>query len=54
MIRDRIESKKAVFFSPIRFPVAIAKNAKSPVASNVASGTLPGLFASHRFASLRD
>jgi hypothetical protein len=54
MIRDRFRLKKAVFFSPIRNAVAIAKSAKSPVASNVASGTLPGLFASHRFASLCD
>jgi hypothetical protein len=41
MIRDRYEAKKAVFFSPIRSQAAIVKSVKSPVASNVRSGTLP-------------
>jgi hypothetical protein len=41
MIRDRNWPQKAVFFSLIRIPAAIAKSAKTQVASNVASGTLP-------------
>jgi hypothetical protein len=41
MIRDRCEAKKAVFFWPIRILAAIVKSVKSPVASNVCSGTLP-------------
>jgi hypothetical protein len=42
MIRERYSLKKAVFFSPIRIPVAIVKSVKTQVASNVRSGTLPG------------
>jgi hypothetical protein len=42
MVRDRYSLKKAVFFSLIRFPPAIAKSAKTQVASNVCCGTLPG------------
>jgi hypothetical protein len=41
MIGDRYEAKKAVFFWPIRILAAIVKSVKSPVASNVCSGTLP-------------
>jgi hypothetical protein len=33
--------KKAVFFSPIRIPVAIVKSVKTQVASNARSGNLP-------------
>jgi hypothetical protein len=41
MIRDRYSLKKAVFFSPIRIPVAIVKSVKTQVASNACSGNLP-------------
>jgi hypothetical protein len=41
MIRDCYKLKKAVFFSPIRIPVAIVKSVKTQVASNVCSGNLP-------------
>jgi hypothetical protein len=41
MIRDCYKLKKAVFFSPIRIPVAIVKSVKTQVASNARSGNLP-------------
>jgi hypothetical protein len=41
MIRDCYSLKNAVFFSPIRIPVAIVKSVKTQVASNVRSGNLP-------------
>jgi hypothetical protein len=41
MIRDCYQLKNAVFFSPIRIPVAIVKSVKTQVASNACSGNLP-------------